>query len=499
MPTCCDCGKEVPKAGFAKSQLKKSADKRRCKGCAESLAGSGPCAADDSQSSRSGNHDASPHTCWICLCSDSDDHGAPRRDCSCRGTSGYVHMSCLIDMASKRSDEINMNDDSITVGVSVGGNVLNPWRECTTCRQVYCGETIYVLAKAMEAKYDKESAHKFWKNAAYDNLSGVLAERGDMAGAMVFLEKRLKLARAEYFAELQSGVKRCDIKATRALVNIHVNLAEGMTRVRIGSPEAVKAIIDEAERYAQEIRPTDGGYACATVWRQRALFEHEVGDDDCAYQFMQKAMPILMRDPGFASSLNGIRAQWSLADMMLLANGGGKAFESYELKEETLTKAQRVLGKDHPYVLKLETELDGFRDRMGEEWISFGKAFHGKDLVNSTSSDETIATGFCYTGQKAKIMGVTEDGYRGLLGEMDGSWTASYIPFQAVCLDKGTCIILHAFSGSSIRKRLNGKSGIVQGYEIIGRNFDTLKLLVDVEGIEGQMKVKPENVMVQQR
>lgn len=34
MPICCDCGKDLPKAGFAKSQLKKKPANRRCLGCA---------------------------------------------------------------------------------------------------------------------------------------------------------------------------------------------------------------------------------------------------------------------------------------------------------------------------------------------------------------------------------------------------------------------------------------------------------------------------------
>ena len=34
MPTCCDCGLTYPKNVFAKSQLKKPPDRRRCLGCA---------------------------------------------------------------------------------------------------------------------------------------------------------------------------------------------------------------------------------------------------------------------------------------------------------------------------------------------------------------------------------------------------------------------------------------------------------------------------------
>ena len=40
MPTCCDCSEELPKASFAKSQLKKKPNARRCLSCAEKTSGS---------------------------------------------------------------------------------------------------------------------------------------------------------------------------------------------------------------------------------------------------------------------------------------------------------------------------------------------------------------------------------------------------------------------------------------------------------------------------
>lgn len=361
-----------------------------------------------------------------------------------------------------------------------------------TCRQVYRSTTIYELAKAMEAKYDKVGAPKFWRSAAYDNLSGVLADRGDLPGALEVVQKRLALVRGEYRAELLSGTKRADIRVTRDLVNVLINIAGGLTQTRTGSPENVKMILDEAERYADQKRPRDGGYLCAIIWRQRALLEKETGDDDEAFRLMQKATAILCKDPSFTSSINGIRTQWDFADMMMLANDGSKIWESHELKEETLATAQRVLGSDHPFVVEKGAELNGFKERMGEEWFSFGRAFRGEAAAAAASStDKVLATGFCYTGQRAKITGVTDEGYRGLLSEEDGSWGVAFIPLPAVCLDKGTRIVLQGYLAK--HKRLNGKSGVVEGYEFENnelRNFDALRLQVDVDGAEDQLLVK---------
>ena len=47
-----------------------------------------------------------PH-CWICLEEGPNDAGEPLLNdcCACRGSSGYVHSTCLIDYAKAKTRE----------------------------------------------------------------------------------------------------------------------------------------------------------------------------------------------------------------------------------------------------------------------------------------------------------------------------------------------------------------------------------------------------------
>lgn len=528
MPICCDCAKDVPKSGFAKSQLKKAPDKRRCKQCARPLSGDQP--AHAAQAARD-EQEVQHHPCWICLCDDTDDeggHGPPRRDCSCRGTAGYVHITCLIDMASKKADAIDVSPKNTAMtglGVSVGGNVLNPWRECLTCRQAYGGETLYQLAKAAEAKYCHENSHAppFWKAAAYDNLSGVLMSRGDVPGGCEALQQRLELLKKQYRYEVRCGRDRADISCTKDIVNVLVNLAGVIITYRgsgLGSPDDVRMLLDEAQRYADQKQTRDGGYLLAIVWRHRATLEDSLDNCPEALRLMQKAVAVLQKDPGYLTSFNGIRTQWDLSNMMIrAAEEGDGLWAGYELQEQTVATAKRVLGADNPYVLQIATEFREFQERMGEEWIEFGRAFRGMNLNDTdnitahTKEEGVLATGFCYTGQPAKITGMTDAGYRALLlseekvfgildtrplidpNSNDDDWEASFVPFPAICLDNGTWIVLHGYDTKDEKCR-NGKVGVVRGFEFLNNethNFDKILLQVDVDGDKERLLVSPKN------
>ena len=48
--------------------------------------------------------DANAPSCWICLEEGPDETGAPLvRDCSCRGSAGFAHLSCLVKYAETQS------------------------------------------------------------------------------------------------------------------------------------------------------------------------------------------------------------------------------------------------------------------------------------------------------------------------------------------------------------------------------------------------------------
>ena len=90
--------------------------------------------------------------CWICL--DSGPHaesGSPlRRDCSCRGLSGYAHTDCLSRFARRKST---------IAGTAELAAFGRPWEVCPNCTQPYRNETAFELSSAFIDFVD-EGEHK---------------------------------------------------------------------------------------------------------------------------------------------------------------------------------------------------------------------------------------------------------------------------------------------------------------------------------------------------
>lgn len=85
-------------------------------------------------------------TCWLCLEGPSDGNAeALRRNCACRGSDGYVHLSCYANYAKSVSEDIwcgnrkaAPNRDWLAFGV--------PWESCPNCKQYFCGRWRHDIA-----------------------------------------------------------------------------------------------------------------------------------------------------------------------------------------------------------------------------------------------------------------------------------------------------------------------------------------------------------------
>lgn len=84
--------------------------------------------------------------CWICLGDESETVECLRRDCSCRGTdAGYVHQSCLVKYAEKKSEEMASRDPDNQDHYLF----REPWEVCPNCHQDYQND----LAVDVSAKF----------------------------------------------------------------------------------------------------------------------------------------------------------------------------------------------------------------------------------------------------------------------------------------------------------------------------------------------------------
>ena len=89
--------------------------------------------------------------CWICLSESPDASGKPLvRECSCRGTSGWAHVSCIIDWASNNERKKTDSTGRATTAVDDGFMV------CPNCKQMYQKGLRSELSKAQVAFVERE-------------------------------------------------------------------------------------------------------------------------------------------------------------------------------------------------------------------------------------------------------------------------------------------------------------------------------------------------------
>jgi len=96
-------------------------------------------------------------SCWICLEEGPDEEGKPLiRNCSCRGQSGFSHVSCIIKYAQKKT--LQLDESKVTSGdYMLGGPHWQPWKTCPNCNQDYNNELLLELAESY-LSFTKESA-----------------------------------------------------------------------------------------------------------------------------------------------------------------------------------------------------------------------------------------------------------------------------------------------------------------------------------------------------
>ena len=83
--------------------------------------------------------------CWLCHEGGPNESGQPlRRDCSCRGRSGWAHLSCIVGHAKHKSEQWDDSDDG-------SDKFGEPWCICPRCKQNYQNELNLDLANEFVA------------------------------------------------------------------------------------------------------------------------------------------------------------------------------------------------------------------------------------------------------------------------------------------------------------------------------------------------------------
>lgn len=97
---------------------------------------------DDNNQNGQQEEEEDDRLCYICWEGSSNstvdagkDENPLRRDCGCTGSTGWVHTSCLIELAESR--------------VQISDPLVRPWSKCSQCTQAYRDPTKSILEKAL--------------------------------------------------------------------------------------------------------------------------------------------------------------------------------------------------------------------------------------------------------------------------------------------------------------------------------------------------------------
>jgi tetratricopeptide (TPR) repeat protein len=286
--------------------------------------------------------DTKGQTCYICT---QALHWKTKeglvRMCSCRGTAGFAHVSCLAEQAKillADAEERNLDDNKWT-----------RWHTCGLCEQGYHGVVRCALGWACWKTY--------LGRPEADELRGLaMTQLGNGLGEAKLLEDACSVYEAELSMERRLGASEENVLA------VQTNLA--ITYGDLG--DLKRALSMEQQVYSGRLK-LNGEENQSTI---RAALNY-ASSLSCLRRFkeartlMRKTLPVARRVLEESHDLT-LKVRWNYA-MALYKDDGAtlsdlrKAVQTFEEIERT---ARRVLGGAHPTTTGIEAALREAREAL---------------------------------------------------------------------------------------------------------------------------------------
>ena len=317
---------EIKRGGGAEQY---HADKK----CAEAVAAAVEACADDTKG----------QTCYICT---QALHWKTKeglvRGCACRGTSGFVHVSCLAEQAKILVAEAEENN----LGVEAMNARLQRWYACRLCEQEYHGVVKCALGwacwKAYVGRPEADQVH----NMAIGQLGSGLHEAGHHDDALSVQEAELAMMRRLGAPEgiilvVQSNLANTYASLGRIEESLLLKRDVYSATLKLYGEEHIETL-REANNYTNSLCRLER-YAEA-----KALF--------------RKMLPVARRVLGEGHEVT-LRMRWNYADALRFDDGAtlDDICEGVETLEEIEPTARRVLGSAHPLAAGIERSLRAVR------------------------------------------------------------------------------------------------------------------------------------------
>ena len=328
-----DCQKQHWKAGHKKDckqiELGGGAEQYYAdKKCAEAVAVAVEECVDDTQG----------QTCYICT---EALHWKTReglvRGCACRGTAGFVHVSCLAEQAKiwvAEAEENNLGNDALY-------ERFRRWDTCRLCEQDYHGVVLCALGWVCWKTYLGRPDGDEIRGHAMNLLGNGLHEVGHH-------EDELSAREAELSTLRRLGGTEAE------LLGVLGNLA--LTYEELGRPEALQmkrdVYVGLLRLFGEENKETLlGANNYAAGLKDLERFEE-------AKELLRKTLPVARRILGEAHEIT-LWMRWNYAEALYKDPDAtlDDLREAVSMLSETAPTAQRVLGRSHPDAVSIERAL----------------------------------------------------------------------------------------------------------------------------------------------
>ncbi|CAH0379670.1 unnamed protein product [Pelagomonas calceolata] len=296
--------------------------------------------------------DTKGQTCYICT---QALHWKTKeglvRGCSCRGTAGFAHVSCLAEQAKILFAEAEENN--------LDNKVLDErwrrWDTCSLCEQDYHGVVRGALAWACWKTYLGRPETNQVRNMTMSILGNGLFKAGHLEDALSVYESRLSLVRRNGKSEVAILVAQSNISSTYEVLGrydeaVLIKRDVYFGRLRLGG-----------EEHEETLRAANN-YASSLARLQR------FGE---ARSLVRRTMPLVRRVLGeghrLTLKMRWLYAQTIYADPAATLDDLRKAVTTLEDVERT---ARRVLGGAHPLTVDIEAEIRDARTILVRKTIS---------------------------------------------------------------------------------------------------------------------------------
>ena len=286
--------------------------------------------------------DTKGQTCYICT---QALHWKTKeglvRGCSCRGTAGFAHVSCLAEQAKILVAEAEENNlDRMPR--------WNRWYACSLCKQKYHGVVVCAMGWACWKTYVGRPEDDLTRRGAMSQLGSGLYESNHYKDALSVQEAYLSMMR-------RIGASEENVLIAQS------NLAG--TYEALGRPEALQMKWDVYYGYLKlNGEEHINSLGAASNYATNLL---EPGRFDEAKSLMRKTMPVAQRVLGESHELT-LRMRWTYA--VALNNDPSATLDDLREAVSTLEDAERigrrVLGGENPTAVTIGEALKISRAKL---------------------------------------------------------------------------------------------------------------------------------------